>query len=208
MPTKKTSEHLLSDTIFCIVDLETTGASASTGNAITEIGAVKVKGGDVIGEFETFVNPKIPLPEYITDLTGITDEMLEDAPTITEIFNSFLEFIEEGVKRDEKIVMVAHNAPFDLSFLKVAAESVKTPWPNYSVLDTVQLARKTVDKYEVGNYKLGNLANYFNTEVSPTHRALDDAKTTVEILHRLIERLGTFEIYTWQALEKFLRIKN
>jgi DNA polymerase III subunit epsilon len=201
----KKAKHDLAQVVFCIVDLETTGASASGGSSITEIGAIKVRGGEVLGEFSTFVNPLSPLPGYITELTGITDEMLKDAPIINEIFNDFLTFIEAGVGRDEKIVIVAHNAPFDLSFLKAAADVLETPWPNYPVLDTVKLARKTVAKDEVGNYKLGSLAYYFQTKVAPTHRALDDVKTTVEILHRLIERLGSFEVKTWQELESFLK---
>jgi DNA polymerase-3 subunit epsilon len=91
-----------------------------------------------------------------------------------------------------------------MSFLKAAANQLDLLWPNYHIIDTVTLARRTVSKDEVGNYKLGTLAQYFETEVLPTHRALDDVKTTVEILHRLIERLGSFDIETSDDLRKFL----
>ncbi len=105
----------LHQTTFVIVDLETTGASPKKGAAITEIGAVKVRGGEQIGEFSSFVNPLAPIPEYITDMTGITDLMLAHAPVIDEIFPTFLEFAGSHTET----VLVAHNAPFDLSFLKM-----------------------------------------------------------------------------------------
>ena len=107
----------LHETTFVIVDLETTGASPKKGAAITEIGAVKVKSGQYLGNFESFVNPLTPIPEYITEMTGITDLMLAKAPVIDEILPAFLEFAGSA----EETIIVAHNAPFDLSFLKSAA---------------------------------------------------------------------------------------
>jgi DNA polymerase III epsilon subunit family exonuclease len=191
----------LQDTTFVIVDLETTGAAPTAGNGITEIGAVKVRGGEVIGEFNTFVNPGIPLPDFITHLTGITDQMLADAPTIHSIFGTFLEFAGSY----SEVFLVAHNAPFDMGFLKAAAKTAGYEWPKYRVLDTVSLARLLVGYDEVPNYKLGTLAQFFNTEVSPNHRALDDAKATVEVLHGLIERLGSHDVTTVDNLIQFLK---
>ena len=191
----------LSQTTFVIVDLETTGASPKKGSSITEIGAIKVKTGAVIEQFESFVNPLAPIPEYITDLTGITNEMLKNAPIIDEIFPKFLEF----VGHHDDSVLVAHNAPFDLSFLKSAAHELDLPWPKYRTLDTVTIARQVLSKEDVPNCKLGTLAEFFGTKVEPNHRALDDAKATTEVLHGLIERLGSIDITTIDSLLNFAK---
>ena len=137
-PTFEDLGRSLRDTTFVVVDLETTGASVRNGSAITEIGAVKVRGGRVIQEFQTFVNPGCAIPAFITVLTGITDAMVLKAPTIAEAFPTFLEFC--GSKTET--VLVAHNAPFDLGFLKGAAAELQYPWPNsleLSLLLTTEL---------------------------------------------------------------------
>jgi DNA polymerase III epsilon subunit family exonuclease len=182
----------LSKTTFVVLDLETSGASPKTGSAITEIGAVKVCGGQVLGTFKTFVNPGTPLPPFITELTGITDEMLIDAPRIESVLPLLFEFLGS----DKSTVFVAHNAPFDLSFLKASAALHGYTWPNFRVIDTVKAARFVLTKDDVANYQLGTLALYFRTEIAPNHRALDDALATVDVLHGIIERMGTFGITT------------
>jgi DNA polymerase-3 subunit epsilon len=182
----------LSQTTFVVLDLETSGASPKTGSAITEIGAVKVCGGQVLGTFKTFVNPGTPLPPFITELTGITDEMLIDAPRIDSVLPLLFEFLGS----DKSTVFVAHNAPFDLSFLKASAALHGYAWPNFRVIDTVKAARFVLTKDDVANYQLGTLALYFRTEIAPNHRALDDALATVDVLHGIIERMGTFGITT------------
>jgi DNA polymerase III epsilon subunit family exonuclease len=192
---------LLQETTFVVVDLETTGASPKKGAAITEIGAVKVKGGEIIGEFKSFVNPLSPIPEYITAMTGISDLMLVDAPVIDEIFPTFLEFVGSH----NEAVLVAHNAPFDLSFLKSAAKDLDYEWPKYKTLDTVTIARQLLTKEDVRDCKLGTLAQFFGTKTEPNHRALDDAKATTEILHGLFERLGSLEITTLDELLDFAK---
>ncbi len=192
---------LLQETTFVVVDLETTGASPKKGAAITEIGAVKVKGGEIIGEFKSFVNPLSPIPEYITAMTGINDLMLAHAPVIDEIFPTFLEFA--GSQNES--VLVAHNAPFDLSFLKSAAKELDYEWPKYKTLDTVTIARQLLTKEDVRDCKLGTLAQFFGTKTEPNHRALDDAKATTEILHGLFERLGSLEITTLDQLLEFAK---
>ena len=192
---------LLQETTFVVVDLETTGASPKKGAAITEIGAVKVKGGEIIGEFKSFVNPLSPIPEYITAMTGISDLMLADAPVIDEIFPTFLEFVGSH----NEAVLVAHNAPFDLSFLKSAAKDLDYEWPKYKTLDTVTIARQLLTKEDVRDCKLGTLAQFFGTKTEPNHRALDDAKATTEILHGLFERLGSLEITTLDQLLEFAK---
>ena len=188
----------LSVTTFVVVDLETTGGSPGL-NAITEIGAQKVRGGEVIGEFQTLVNPGVPLPPYITVLTGITESMLIPAPTIDQVLPQFLEFL--GSESDT--VLVAHNAPFDIGFLKAATASLEYQWPKFQVLDTVRIARQVLTKDEVRNYKLETLSQFFKTETSPTHRALDDVRATVSVLHGLLERLGSFGIFTLEELKEF-----
>ena len=182
----------LSSVTFVVLDLETSGASPQTGSAITEIGAVKVCGGQVLGIFKTFVNPGTALPPFITELTGITDEMLHDAPAIESVLPLLLEFLGS----EKSTVFVAHNAPFDLSFLKASAALHGYIWPNFRVIDTVKAARFVLTKDDVANYQLGTLAAYFRTEIAPNHRALDDALATVDVLHGIIERMGTFGITT------------
>ena len=191
----------LHEIVFVILDLETSGAAPSTGAAITEIGAVKVRSGEIIGEFQTFVNPQHGLSDFITSLTGITDEMLEDAPTVNEVFPDLLEFLGSH----HGTVLVAHNAPFDLGFLKSAAAQHDYPWPQYPVIDTVRIARSVLDRDEVPNCKLSTLATFFGATTSPTHRALDDARATVDVLHGIFERLGTFEVTTLHELLSFKR---
>jgi len=191
----------LHETTFVIVDLETTGSSPKKGAAITEIGAVKVKSGQYLGNFESFVNPLSSIPEYITQMTGITDLMLAKAPVIDEILPAFLEFAGSA----EQTIIVAHNAPFDLSFLKSAAKELDLDWPKYKTLDTVTIARQVLSKEDVPNCKLSTLAQFFGTKTEPNHRALDDAKATTEILHGLIERLGSFEVYTVDSLMEFAK---
>jgi DNA polymerase III epsilon subunit family exonuclease len=186
----------LSDVTFVVLDLETSGASPQSGSAITEIGAVKVCGGAVIGTFETFVNPRTPISEFITELTGITDQMLTGAPS----FDAVLPLLIEFIGNPNETVFVAHNASFDLSFLKAAAHLHGYLWPDFRVIDTVRAARHVLTKDDVANFQLGTLAQYFRTSVTPNHRALDDARATVDVLHGVIERMGTFGVFTINQL--------
>ncbi|GAA2667109.1 DEDD exonuclease domain-containing protein [Actinoplanes palleronii] len=178
----------LADTTFVVLDLETTGG-APDGGGITEIGAVKVRSGEQLAEFGTLVNPGQPLPPFITVLTGITEAMLRPAPSIETVLPALLEFLRGAV-------LVAHNAPYDVGFLKAACAKHGYPWPAPRVLDTAALARRALTNDEVPNRKLGTLAQFFRSTVAPNHRALDDAKATVDVLHGLIERLGSFRVHT------------
>ena len=188
----------LIDTTFVVVDLETTGGSHSSA-AITEIGAVKIRGGEIIGEFQTLVNPESPIPAFITVLTGITDAMVVEAPTIGAALFSFLEFA--GSPNDT--VLIAHNAPFDIGFLKSAAAKCATPWPNFQVLDTARIARYVVTRDEAQNCKLSTLAAFFGATTSPDHRALSDARATVDVFHGILDRLGSFGVTTLEDLKSF-----
>ena len=191
-------------TTFLVLDLETSGGAPHLGAHITEIGAVKVRGGEVLGEFQTFINPETPIPSFITALTSITDEMVASSPRIAEVFPILLEFLGS----EKETVFVAHNAPFDLSFLKAAANASEYRWPKFTVIDTAKLARRVLSRDEVTNCKLGTLAEFFNTSVNPTHRALDDALATVDVLHALIGRVGTLGITTLEELKDFSNRKS
>ncbi len=186
----------LRDLTFCVVDLETTGGSAAGGSMITEIGAVKVRGGEVLGEFQTLVNPIQAIPPFIAVLTGITNSMVATAPTIDQALPAFLEFASG-------CVLVAHNAPFDVGFLKHFAAAQGRPWPAFEVLDTAVLARRVVHRDETPNCKLGSLARLFGSATVPNHRALSDARATVDVLHGLIGRLGNLGVQTLEELQTF-----
>ena len=171
----------LFDVTFVVVDLETTGGSPATC-AITEIGAVKLRGGEVLGTFQTLINPGMEIPPSITFLTGITQAMVIPAPRIEEVLPAFLEFLGDAV-------VVGHNVRFDLGFLQASMRNTgRDRMANRSV-DTCALARRLV-RDEVPNCKLGTLAERFRLPTKPTHRALEDAKATGELLHCLLERAG------------------
>jgi DNA polymerase-3 subunit epsilon len=188
----------LIDTTFVVVDLETTGGSHKD-SAITEIGAVKIKGGEIIGEFQTLVNPEVPIPAFITVLTGITEAMVIEAPTIGEALFSFLEF--SGSQNET--VLIAHNAPFDIGFLRAAAEKCGVTWPGFQVIDTAKIARYVVTRDEAPNCKLSTLAQFFGAQTSPDHRALSDARATVDVFHGILDRLGSFGVTTLDDLKSF-----
>ena len=192
-------ERPLSETTFAVLDLETSGGSPNSGAGITEIGVVKVRGGTVLGTFQSFIDPGHSLPPFITQLTGITDEMLFSAPFIDEVLPTLFEFLGST----DETVLVAHNSPFDMSFLKAAALAHEIAWPNYLTVDTARLARAVLDRDEVSNCKLGTLATFFNAQTSPNHRALDDALATVDVLHGIIERLAGHQVWTFEEMRNF-----
>ena len=203
-PAAKRRDQDLRDVTFVVLDLETTGASPTVGAGITEIGAIKVKGGEKIAEFETLINPMMPIPEFITDLTGIDEFTIADAPPLEDIFHKFISFCGDPSEN----VLVAHNSPFDLSFLKAAAFNLEIDWPDYRVLDTVRMARSVLTQDDLPNVKLGTLAEFFEVEIMPTHRALADVQATVEILHALIERVGSHGVSSINSLEDFVLTKK
>lgn len=175
----------LYDVTFCVLDLETTGGSPKECE-ITEIGAVKFRGGEKIGSFQTLVDPGAPIPPMITILTGITHAMVVDAPRIETALPSFLEFVGDSV-------VVGHNVRFDISFLDAAARRLGYPPVLNDRIDTAALARRLV-RGEVRNLKLRSLAAYFRSPVTPNHRALEDATATAHVLHDLLERVGNLGV--------------
>ena len=183
---------------FVVLDLETSGGSPHLGAGITEIGAMRVRGGEVLATFTTLVNPGHPIPSFITELTGIDSFAVENAPTIEEVLPDLIEFVG-----GEETIFVAQNAPFDLSFLKASAKRYGYTWPSQKILDTAILARRVLSREEAPNCKLGTLAQIFKTEVQPSHRALDDVKATIDVMHGLFERLAGFDVYTLEELFNF-----
>ena len=183
---------------FVVLDLETSGGAPHLGAGITEIGAVKISGGEVLDTFSTLINPGHPIPSYITELTGIDDGLVANAPSISEALPDLFRFFG-----DESTIFVAQNAPFDLSFLKAAARLHGHAWPAMRVFDTAIIARRALSREEAPNCKLGTLAEIFGAQVTPNHRALEDAKATVDVLHGLFERLAGFDIFTVEEVLNF-----
>ena len=166
------------DTTYCVLDLETTGFSAKT-EKITEVGIMKVKNGEVIDEFSCFVNPEKHIPERVTEVTNITDEMVKDAKTIEQVFPEILDFIKDSV-------LVAHNAPFDMGFLKQNAKVLGYEF-DYTYIDTLSLAKDLFPDYK--KYKLGKIAENLGIKVEVAHRALDDVDTTVKVFRVMLDML-------------------
>ncbi|MBP2331141.1 DNA polymerase-3 subunit epsilon [Kibdelosporangium banguiense] len=186
----------LRTTTFVVFDLETTGGSAEQ-DAITEIGAVKVCGGEVVGEFATLVDPGRGIPPEIVAITGITDAMVYQAPTLETVLPAFLEFAAGSV-------LVAHNSGFDVGFIKAACQRYGYHWPRPAVVCTVRLARRVLSREEAPSCRLSALATLFRAGTTPIHRALADAKATVDVLHGLLERVGSVGVQSLEELLDFI----
>ncbi len=186
----------LFDTTFVVLDLETTGLRPET-DRITEVGAVKVRGGEVLGELQTLVHPGRSIPPGITAVTGITDTMVADAPSIETVLPALLGFLEGGV-------LVAHNAPFDVGFLRAAIARARCEPFDPSTVDTARLARRLL-RDEVRDCRLHTLARHLRARTQPEHRALADARATVDVLHGLLERAGSLGATTLDDLQALAR---
>jgi DNA polymerase III subunit epsilon len=189
----------LRDVTFCVIDLETTGGSPRTC-AITEVGAVRYRGGERVGTFHTLVNPGEPIPRFITHLTGLDDLDVLHAPPIESVLPSLLEFLRDGV-------FVAHNAQFDFGFVKAAARRLGYEDPPGPPVCTAKLARRVVWQ-DVRNVRLATLARHFRTNATPTHRAFPDAETCAEVLHSLLELGGRLGILTLGDLRESMRARG
>lgn len=181
------------DDTFVVFDIETTGLSKET-ESITEIGAVKVVDGKIIDRFSTFVNPERPIPAEITKLTGITNEMVADAPVITEILPKFLEFCQDAV-------LVAHNANFDTGFIRLNAERKCGIEVKNTVLDTLELSRALLP--ELKKHKLDIICEQLGVSLEGHHRAVNDAEATAEVFLKFIDMLVEKEIYKVDDINVF-----
>ncbi len=168
----------IDNTTYCVLDLETTGFSFRT-EKITEIGIMKMKNGEVIDEFSCFVNPEKPIPQRVVEVTNITDDMVKNAETIDKVFPKMMEFIGDSV-------LVAHNADFDIGFLKYNAGELGYSLEN-TYMDTLRLAKELFPEYK--KYKLGIIAENLGIKVEVAHRALDDVDTTVKVLKVMLDML-------------------
>ena len=166
------------DTTYCVLDLETTGFSFRT-EKITEIGIMKIKNGEVLDEFSCFVNPEKPIPQRVVEVTNITDDMVKDAETIEQVFPKMLDFIGDSI-------LVAHNADFDIGFLKYNAKELGYTLDN-TYLDTLRLSKELFPDFK--KYKLGIIAENLGIKVEVAHRALDDVDTTVKVFNVMIDML-------------------
>lgn len=189
----------LVEVTFVVLDLETTGLDPAT-DRITEVGAVKVRGGEVLGELRTFVHPGRAIPPAITAVTGITDAMVADAPRIGAVLDHVLAFLAGSV-------FVAHNAAFDLSFLRAAATAGDRTRPDPVVVDTARLSRRLLAE-EVRDHRLATVARHLRSRTTPAHRALADARATVDVLHGLLERAGSFGATTLEDLVELARSRS
>lgn len=187
----------LSDVTFCVLDLETTGGSCND-DMITEVGVVKVRGGECLGTFQTLINPGRAIPPQITVLTGLTDALVAPAPRIETVLPSLLSFLGDAV-------LVAHNASFDVGFIRAALARAEQPAWNGKIVDTVHLARRLL-RDEVPNCKLSTLSSRLRLDHQPSHRALDDALATTDLLHLLIERASGFGVLGLDDLAALAKI--
>jgi|SRR6185369_376679 len=175
------SSRSIAETAFVVFDLETTGAKSPPYCSVTEVGAYKVKGGAIIDEFVTLVDPEMPIPAFITALTGISDDMVSTAPKLSRVIPAFLDFIGDAV-------LVAHNAHFDMQFLN---HGIGLIYEDYRLLNpclcTVHLCRKLLP--HIDNHKLKTVAEYYSVSLENHHRAGPDAKATAQIFLNLLNEL-------------------
>jgi DNA polymerase III subunit alpha, Gram-positive type len=180
------------DTTYCVLDLETTGFSPIT-EKITEIGIMKLKDGKIIDTFSCFVNPEKPIPARVIEVTNITDDMVKNAETIELVFPKMLDFIKGSV-------LVAHNAEFDIGFLKHNANVCGYDF-DFTYLDTLSLAKELFPDYKT--YKLGRIAKNLGIKVEVAHRALDDVDTTVKIFNVMLEKLKQRGAETLEDIDRY-----
>jgi len=178
MPSVTNGKGQSIDSTYCVLDLETTGFSPKT-EKITEVGIMKIKNGEVIDSFSCFVNPEKPIPPKVVEVTNITDDMVKDAETIDKVFPKILEFIDGSI-------LVAHNARFDIGFLKHNANVLGHEF-DFTYVDTLGLAKDVFP--DLKRYKLGKIAESLGIKVEVAHRALDDVDTTVKVFNVMMEKI-------------------
>lgn len=181
----------LDNTTYCVLDLETTGISFRT-EKITEVGIMKIRNGELLDSFSCFVNPEKPIPQKVVEVTNITDDMVKDADTIDKVLPKVIEFIGDSV-------LVAHNADFDIGFLKYNATALGLKLNN-TYIDTLKLAKELFPQYK--KYKLGIIAENLGIKVDVAHRALDDVDTTVKVFNIMLDMLKEQGVKTLDDIDK------
>jgi len=186
--------RLLNDVDFVVVDIEATGAKMPP-NRIIELGAYRVRGGKIVDRFITLVNPEIPIPRFVISLTGITNEMVKQAPLFADVAPRWLEFVADAV-------LIAHNAPFDTNFIN---HEIARVYPGHRMFNphlcTVTLSRRAVPG--LANYRLDTVADHFSIPIFERHRAGSDALATAEVFLRILERLEALGIADLAAVRNF-----
>ena len=186
-------DQKIDDVTYCVLDIETTGISRYT-EKITEFGIMKVKNGEVIDTFECFVNPEKPIPQRVVEVTNITDDMVKDAETIDKVMPKVIEFVGDGI-------IVAHNANFDVGFIKYNAEKLGLEFSN-TYIDTLALAKELFPDFK--RYKLGIIAEKLGIKVDVAHRALADVETLVAVFNVMLQNLREKEIFDLKDLDQML----
>ena len=184
----------IEDAVYTVFDIETTGFSPFN-DKIIEIGAVKMKGKEIIDTFSTFVNPEIPIPENIVELTSITDFMVQDSETIEKVLPEFLEFCKNTV-------LVAHNAKFDIGFITQKAKELSLEFQPSSI-DTLPLAKILIP--DLKGFGLAKIVKHYDIKLDNHHRAVDDAQATAEILQKFINQILSKGIYTLKEMNEQLQ---
>ena len=186
--------RVLRDVDFVVVDIEATGAKMPP-NRIIELGAYRIRGGKIVDNFITLVNPEISIPRFVISLTGITNEMVKQAPLFAEVAPRWLEFVEDAV-------LIAHNAPFDTNFLN---HEISRVYPGNRMVNphlcTVTLSRRAVPG--LSNYRLDTVADHFSIPIFERHRAGSDALATAEVFLRILERLDEYGVRDLAAVRRF-----
>jgi DNA polymerase III epsilon subunit family exonuclease len=186
--------RLLEDLDFVVVDIEATGAKMPP-NRIIELGAYRIRGGQIVDNFITLVNPEISIPRFVIALTGITNEMVKEAPLFAEVAPKWLEFVDDAV-------LIAHNAPFDTNFLN---HEISRVYPGHRMMNphlcTVTLSRRTVPG--LANYRLETVADHFSIPIFDRHRAGSDALATAEVFLRMLARLEEHGVRNLAAARTF-----
>ncbi|MBO5931960.1 MAG: PolC-type DNA polymerase III, partial [Clostridia bacterium] len=189
----------------CVVfDIETTGLSVQNCK-ITEIGAVKIKNGEVLGRFNTFVDPEVPIPADIVKLTGITDEMVKGAPKYPEALKAFFDFIGNDPAKETQPLLIAHNANFDIGFIRHFAKEAGLPFEN-PYLDTLALSRYI--NPDLNKHTLDAIANAYNLGDFNHHRACDDAEMLAHIFFRMIDIMEKSDLRDWRMLQQEMAEKT
>jgi DNA polymerase III epsilon subunit family exonuclease len=186
--------RLLEELDFVVVDIEATGAKMPP-NRIIELGAFRIRGGEIVDNFMTLVNPEISIPRFVIALTGITNEMVKQAPLFAEVAPKWLEFVEDAV-------LIAHNAPFDTNFLN---HEISRVYPGHRMINphlcTVTLSRRAVPG--LVNYRLETVADHFSIPIFDRHRAGSDALATAEVFLRILARLEEHGVRDLAAARTF-----
>jgi DNA polymerase III epsilon subunit family exonuclease len=186
--------RLLTDVDFVVVDIEATGAKMPP-NRIIELGAYRIRRGEIVDSFVTLVNPEISIPRFVISLTGITNEMVKQAPLFADVAPRWLEFVKDAV-------LIAHNAPFDTNFIN---HEISRVYPGHRMFNphlcTVTLSRRAVPG--LANYRLDTVADHFSIPIHERHRAGSDAQATAEVFLRILERLDDLGLQDLEAVRQF-----